>query len=46
MFNLIETGSGDKVDFWVLTRDRFDQSRFARKYVEEAAGLRLNVSRP
>jgi hypothetical protein len=26
MFNLIDTHSGDKVDFWMLTDDPFDQS--------------------
>jgi hypothetical protein len=46
MFNLLEAAEGDKVDFWLLTDDPFDQSRFARKYVEEVLGLRLRVSRP
>ncbi len=30
MFNLLDTTGGDKVDFWILTGDPFDQSRFAR----------------
>jgi hypothetical protein len=46
MFNLLEAAEGDKVDFWMLTDDAFDQSRFGRRYVEEVLGLRLNVSRP
>ncbi len=46
MFNLIETREGGKVDFWLLTNDAFDQSRFTRRYVEEFEGARLAVSRP
>lgn len=46
MFNLIDVQEGDKVDFWMLTDDPFDRSRFGRKYKEEVAGLRLKVSRP
>lgn len=46
MFNLLESAEGDKVDFWLLTDDAFDQSRFARRYVEELLGLRLSFSRP
>jgi hypothetical protein len=34
MFNLIEVNSGDTVDFWILTDQPFDVSRFARKYAE------------
>lgn len=45
-FNVIETGEGDKVDFWLLTDDPFDRSRFARKYEEEVFGTRLKVSAP
>jgi hypothetical protein len=46
MFNVISVDHGDKVDFWLLTDDPFDQSRFARKYVEEVFGIPLQVSRP
>ena len=46
MVNLIETREGGKVDFWLLTDDAFDQSRFTRRYVEEFEGARLAVSRP
>ena len=46
MFNLLEYSSGDKVDFWILTGEPFDQSRFARKRVEDIQGLRLKVSTP
>ena len=46
MFNLIDTKEGDKVDFWVLTDEPFDQSRFSRKYVEEVMGMRIQLSSP
>jgi hypothetical protein len=46
MFNLIDTREGDKVDFWLLTADAFDQARFARRTVEDFEGTRLQVSRP
>jgi hypothetical protein len=46
MFNLIDVHSGDKVDFWILTEDPFDCSRFKRKYAEEAMGIRIMVSSP
>jgi hypothetical protein len=46
MFNLIDTREGDKVDFWILTPDPFDQSRFARKIIEEVLGGRVKVSSP
>src|ERR1019366_10722605 len=45
-FNLLDVVGGDKVDFWMLTDDPFDQSRFARRYIEEFEGQRLHVSRP
>lgn len=44
-FNLIDVNEGDKVDFWILTAEPFDQCRFNRKYVEEFAGTALQVSR-
>lgn len=46
MFNVIDVNSGDKVDFWMLTNDPFDQSRFARKYAEEILGLQMQISTP
>jgi hypothetical protein len=46
MVNLIDTASGDKVDFWLLTDEPFDQSRFARRYHEELFGMRIAVSAP
>ncbi|MEP7144421.1 MAG: hypothetical protein ABI707_16165 [Ferruginibacter sp.] len=46
MFNLLDTTEGDKVDFWILTNESFDQSRFARKYEEKVLGLSMKISRP
>ena len=46
MFNLTDVLEGDKADFWILTDQPFDQSRFARKYVEDVLGMRLRVSSP
>lgn len=44
MFNLLWIDEGDKVDFWMLTDEPFDQSRFGRKYVEDVLGMKLKVS--
>lgn len=46
MFNLLDTTEGDKVDFWILTDDPFDKSRFARKYEEKMLGLSMKISSP
>jgi len=46
MFNLIDVVDGDKVDFWILTAEAFDRSRFARKYTETVSGMKVKVSRP
>lgn len=46
MFNLIDLKGGDKVDFWILTDEPFDQSRFSRRYSEEFMGLKIQVSTP
>ena len=45
-FNLIDLTTGDKVDFWILTDEPFDQSRFIRRYIERYHGLSICVSRP
>jgi len=37
---------GNKVDFWVLSDDAFDQARFSRRALEEFDGVPLRVSRP
>lgn len=46
MFNLVSTVEGDKVDFWMLTDEPFDQSRFARKRINHLLGMDLAVSAP
>ena len=46
MFNLIDSSSGDKADFWLLTDDPFDRERFARRLRVAALGLELSVSTP
>ncbi len=46
MFNLLEIGSGDKVDFWLITDSPFDQSRFGRGQRDEVEGIEVNVSAP
>jgi len=45
-FNMIDAREGDKVDFWLLTDDAFDRTRFERRYVEPFEGVPLRVSRP
>jgi hypothetical protein len=46
MFNLLNIKEGDKIDFWQLTDEPFDKSRFSRRYVEEVMGVRMQVSSP
>ena len=46
MFNLIELQSGDKVDFWILTDEAFDKSRFSRRYIEKFIDIEMYVSSP
>jgi hypothetical protein len=46
MFNLIKPETGDKVDFWILSNDAFDRSRFSRRYSEEFMGIQMRVSTP
>ena len=45
-FNLIDATEGMKVDFWMLTDEPFDRSRFARRRTETVLGLDLMVSSP
>jgi hypothetical protein len=44
MFNLLAVPNNDKVDFWLLTDDPFDRSRFTRKYPEDFEDIWLPVS--
>ena len=46
MFNLIHVIEGDKVDFWTLTDEPFDRSRFARRITEELMEIKVQVSAP
>ena len=46
MFNLLDSATGDKVDFWLLKDEPFDRERFARRLEVEAIGLTLSVSTP
>jgi len=51
MFNLLQVRTGFKVDFWLLTDDAFDQSRFARRRTVPidplaAGGQVVDVSAP
>jgi hypothetical protein len=45
-FNLLDAEEGDKVDFWMLCDEPFDQSRFARRFEEDLGGVRAMISRP
>jgi hypothetical protein len=46
MFSVLHVPEGDKVDFWMLTSDPFDESRFRRKLRERVLGMDLVVSAP
>jgi len=46
MFNLLSLTDGEKVDFWILTQEPFDQSRFARRKRLPIGGQSLKVSAP
>jgi len=46
MFNLLDTREGDKVDFWILTNEPFDLSRFGRRFGVDVFGIRIYVSSP
>jgi len=46
MFNIIDRIEGDKVDFWMLTDEPFDRSRFHRRIREMVLGVEFAVSSP
>ena len=46
MFNIIDNEGGDKVDFWMLSAEAFDQSSFRRRRQEVGAGVTMYVSQP
>jgi hypothetical protein len=45
-FNLISTGDGDKVHFWLLTDEPFDVARFGRRLRTRLHGAEVQVSAP
>ena len=46
MFNLLDLREGDKADFWLLTDEPFDRSRFSRRIQMTSQDLSLWVSSP
>ncbi len=46
MFNLLEVPTGQKVDFWMLKDEPFDQSRFGRRRLAQYFGVPVYVSSP
>lgn len=46
MFNLLSIEDGDKVDFWLLTDDPFDSSRFDRRLSKTVMGVDVWISSP
>jgi hypothetical protein len=46
LFNIIDTDTGDKVDFWMLTNSPFDKSRFTRRMKVSIWGEEVLVSTP
>ncbi|MGI5826308.1 MAG: hypothetical protein ACOX50_02750 [Patescibacteria group bacterium] len=46
MFNIVHLSSMLKLDFWLLTDDPFDQSRFKRRQKVEILGEEMCVSSP
>jgi hypothetical protein len=46
MFNVLDLREGDKFDFWLLTEEPFDRSRFARRRRFDVDGLTIPISAP
>jgi hypothetical protein len=46
MFNVIDSSTGDKADFWLLKAEPYDRERFGRRIRVQALGLELAVSAP
>jgi hypothetical protein len=44
MFNLIDTKGGNKIDFWLLSEEEFDVSRFKRKQTIDFHGQKVNIT--
>jgi hypothetical protein len=45
-FNIIAINEGTKIDFWMVTKTSFDQSRFSRKQETEFEGSKIKISSP
>ena len=45
-FNVIDLKAGDKVDFWILTGNAFDSSRFARRIKIKFLDFFIYISTP
>ena len=43
MFNLLDIRGGDKVDFWILTNDNFDQVRFGRRRPQRVESIKTSI---
>jgi hypothetical protein len=43
-FNIIDTNTGDKIDFWILKDSPFDRERFARRRPTTIAGQRIEFA--
>ncbi len=46
LFNVLDLREGDKIDFWMLTDEPFDRSRFARRQRYNIDGVDVAVSSP
>jgi hypothetical protein len=46
VFNVLNVSEGDKIDFWMLTDDPFDQSRIARRVRQTVFGFPIWVTSP
>ena len=46
MFQLLDTASGDKIDFWGLTETEFDRSRFSRRVAVSIFGSTVWLTSP
>ena len=46
MINMLQQQSGDKVDFWILKDEPYDQESFRRRRKVDAFGMQLFVQQP
>jgi len=45
-FNVIDVIGGGKIDFWILTDDDFDKTRFSRVFSFDFMGIPIRISTP